>query len=130
MDITLHVGHREFFKLSGKDAEGDVIPLKGSTVTETSLDPAVATVTVNPDDSTVIAIDGISVGQTTVNIDLVNADGVAAQETVLTVLVLAEDIVEVDVEQIGGEVTSDTPFPGSGTTGTPKAETLVAAKKK
>ena len=75
MDITLHVGGREFFQLSGKDQFGDIEPLTGATISENSLDPQVATVTPNPADPTMVAIDGIAVGQTTVTVDAVTSDG-------------------------------------------------------
>lgn len=116
MDITLHVGGREFFQLSGKDADGDSEPLTNDTIVENTSDPAIATVTVNPADATMIAIDGIAAGQCTVTINLTNADGTPAQPTVLNITVLSVDVVEVDVAQIGGEGKVGDPFPGSATT--------------
>jgi len=111
MDITLHIGHREFFQLSGKDVDGDVLPLTGGTLIENSQDPQIATITTNPNNASMIAVDGIAVGSTTATVDFTNEDGVKAQTTTLNITVLAEDITEVDLTQVGGEVTSDTPFP-------------------
>lgn len=111
MDITLHVGGREFFQLSGKDAEGDTEALTNDTINEVTSDPQIATVTANPADATVVAIDGIAPGQCTITINLTNADGTQAAPTVLNITVLAQDVVEVDVAQIGGEGKVGDPFP-------------------
>jgi hypothetical protein len=115
MDITLHVGGREFFQLSGKDVEGDNEALTNDTINEVTSDPQIATITANPTNATMIAIDGIAVGQCTIRINLTNADGVAAQPTVLNITVLAQDVVEVDAAQIGAEGKVGDPFPGTAT---------------
>jgi len=97
--------------LSGKDALGNTEALTNDTISEVTSDPSIATVTANPADATVIAIDGLLAGQCTITINLTNADGVAAQPTVLNITVLPQDVVEVDVAQIGGEGKVGDPFP-------------------
>jgi hypothetical protein len=112
MDITLHVGGREFFQLSGKDKDGDTEDLAtGVLLNEVTSDPHIATVTPNPANQSVIAIDGISPGQCVINISLQNPDLTTAQPVNLNITVLAQDVVEVDVAQIGGEGKVGDPFP-------------------
>lgn len=112
MDITLHVGGREYFALSGIDAFGDPASLKGALVTENTADPALAIITTSPTDPTTFAVDGLAVGKTTGLVSVGNADGTTAAPLNLTITILADDVVEVSATQVGNEVAATGPaFP-------------------
>jgi|SRR5215831_16275436 len=125
MDATLHVGGRELFKMTGADGES----LTNDTVEASTPDPQLVGVLTSKRDPTVVALDGLAAGKTTVSLTLLNEEGTPIHApVVLNVTVLEKDVVEVEVEQVGPEVKDGAGKEFDGKTGEhPHSTTAVPA---
>lgn len=109
MDITIHKGKQQVFRLEPETAGGQDVDFHRGQFSETTSDENVSKCVSDPDDASLIAVTGEGLGSATVTATYTNPDGNAAS-LVINVTVIEEDATQLVANAVGGEGNIGDPF--------------------